>query len=229
MSATPGYEQFTGLTGQGTPLPTSNNLYGYTNPAFAQQMQQQIAMQPQLAQQLTQPVGIQAPAAQAQDAQQYIQSQGGPVAAMNNAVSPQAQVQPNVTPGVIPQGYAFGKNPAAAIPPDVMQQAMSMRMIGRDDLAQQMLDPYVKKPEQSTFGKWKDILTGKENAGLSDTESGVQMGLPILLALYKQMEYDKKMSAAPGAFRNASNQASSDVGSRIAAANPNWGKEGKVL
>lgn len=209
---------FSSLWGQGSPVQsTPNNLYG-TDPASLQQaalqqqqMMEQInnpnyALQPQMAQ----PTGATA----------------GLMSAGQSQVNPATAAATGVTN---PATTAQQKLSAANIPQETMQQALMLRMAGRDDLAKQVLAPYTAQPEQSTFGKWKDILTGKENNNLSDVEGGVQASVPILVALMKELQYNKNMGGVANMMDQRRQQVGNSMYNNAVANMPGWGQAGKVL
>lgn len=215
---------FSSLWGQGSPVQSvPNNLYG-TDPASLQQaalqqqqMMQQVdnpnyALQPQLAQQpmMQQPTGATA----------------GLMSAGQSQVNPTTAAATGVTN---PATTAQQKLSAANIPQETMQQALMLRMAGRDDLAKQVLAPYTAQPEQSTFGKWKDILTGKENNNLSDVEGGVQASVPILVALMKELQYNKNMGGVANMMDQRRQQVGNSMYNNAVANMPGWGQAGKVL
>lgn len=211
----PPYNMFTGL-GQGQTVP-ANNLYGTATPwgpqpaLTQQQMMEQIdntnyALQPQMAQ----PTGALA----------------GLMSAGQSQVNPATAAATGVTNPATP---AQQKLSAANIPQETMQQALMLRMAGRDDLAKQVLAPYTAQPEQSTFGKWKDILTGKENNNLSDVEGGVQASVPILVALMKELQYNKNMGGVANMMDNRRQQVLNQMSNRTATTVPGWGQAGQVL
>lgn len=201
---------FTGL-GQGQTVP-ANNLYGAATPwgpqpALTQQQMMEQVNNPNYA---LQPTGATA----------------GLMSAGQSQVNPTTAAATGVTN---PAATAQQKLSAANIPQETMQQALMLRMAGRDDLAKQVLAPYTAQPEQSTFGKWKDILTGKENNNLSDVEGGVQASVPILVALMKELQYNKNMGGVANMMDQRRQQVGNSMYNNAVANMPGWGQAGKVL
>jgi hypothetical protein len=91
----------------------------------------------------------------------------------------------------------------AEMTPNQMQNIMMMQMMGRQDLANQMLKNYgMSLPEEDSFTKWKNVFTGTPDTQLSGVQSGIQSSIPLLTGLYGLISRYKYLTGNPSYMTN---------------------------